>query len=74
MQDFDNSSRGKIRSEEIVLGDAHNAYNIGGIQKRLKVHQSGGTDLELMIEQSDGSKKGNEKNGVDATLKHWTDV
>ncbi|KAH9745418.1 hypothetical protein KPL70_004067 [Citrus sinensis] len=74
VQDFDNSSRGKIRSEEIVLGDAHNAYNIGGIQKRLKVDQSGGTDLELMIEQSDGSKKGNEKNGVDATLKHWTDI
>lgn len=74
MQDFGNFSRGKRRSEEIILGDAHNANSISGIQRSLKVHKSGGTDLELVIEQSDGSKKGSKKNGVDTTLKHWTDV
>ncbi|KAL5798158.1 hypothetical protein ACOSQ2_002978 [Xanthoceras sorbifolium] len=74
LQDFENSFRRKRGSEEIDLGNADNTNKDISIQRSLKVHKSGGNNLELTLEHFSGSNKSNKKTGDDTTMKHWTDI
>ncbi|KAJ0051400.1 hypothetical protein Pint_01805 [Pistacia integerrima] len=74
LQDFENSSGRKRRSEEIVIGDADNDYKNIWMQRSPKVHKSRDNDLDLKPEHSNGSDNRNEKIGVDTILKLWTDI
>lgn len=74
LQDFENCSGQKRRSEDIVFRDADDAQKSSSIQRSPKVHKSGGNEAEFKMDNLNGSHMGNVKIGGERILKQWTDV
>ena len=72
-QDIQSCSGRKRRIREPILEDAEHAEDIGRI-KRSPENRNPHSDMESMLERSNGSINDREMIIDDSTVKHWTDV
>lgn len=61
-EDLKVSEKRKKTSEELVLAETDHADRTDRIQRSSKVHRVGQNNIEFIVEDADGSKKGNESN------------